>query len=112
MYSLILINLLRISLLKIHPLVLEGDLSIRAEQRAKIADIDWSHNNWKNSFIDTNCSYMGENLYKGFTNDYEAFRALLESPTHKANLVKEQYTRIGLGTYNGVTVQLFCGRVK
>ncbi len=49
--------------------------------------------------------YAGENLAVRFDNSSDVVNAWMASPTHKANIVKAQYTQIGLavaqGTYEG-----------
>src|SRR3989344_3203097 len=63
--------------------------------------------------------YVGENLAIDFNNNQDLFRAWLNSPTHKENIIKPQYQEIGLavleGKYNNqttvVVVQLFGSRV-
>jgi len=102
--------LLLINLLRLNPLILDDHLSQLATQRAEIVYSDWSHNNWKSSFKDTDCAYQGENLAKDF-NDVQAFFAWYKSPTHKKNMIDENFKTIGIGTYKNVTVTLFCGRM-
>ena len=52
-----------------------------------------------------NYSYAGQNLAVNFTDSKEVNQAWLNSPTHRANIMKSQYTRVGIavanGTYNG-----------
>jgi hypothetical protein len=45
--------------------------------------------------------YAGENLAKNFDTSKEVFQAWMNSPTHKANLLKNEYTEIGLAVING-----------
>lgn len=47
-------------------------------------------------------SYAGENLAVNFTDSANVESAWMESPTHRANIVKREYTRVGFGTANGV----------
>lgn len=47
-------------------------------------------------------SYAGENLAVNFTDSQNVETAWMESPTHRANIVKPQYTRVGFGTANGM----------
>lgn len=103
MFTLLLINLLRIT-----PLTYDTFLSQRATQRAEIVYSNWSHNNWKQSFKDTDCLYQGENLTKDFTNPLEELMALYKSPKHRYNMLNEKYKRIGVGEYKNVNVYLFC----
>jgi hypothetical protein len=45
--------------------------------------------------------YAGENLAKDFDTSEEVVKAWMNSPTHKANLLKPEYTEIGLSVMNG-----------
>lgn len=44
----------------------------------------------------------GENLAKGFDNAGAIVRAWMESPTHRANLLKTEYTEVGFAAVDGV----------
>lgn len=44
----------------------------------------------------------GENLAVNFFDSEDVTRAWMNSPTHKANIVKADYTEIGIGVANGV----------
>ncbi|KKS46429.1 MAG: hypothetical protein UV09_C0017G0017 [Candidatus Gottesmanbacteria bacterium GW2011_GWA2_42_18] len=45
--------------------------------------------------------YAGENLAKSFNTSEEVVAAWMNSPTHRANIMKEEYTEIGIGIANG-----------
>jgi hypothetical protein len=45
--------------------------------------------------------YAGENLAKDFMNSDEVVAAWMNSPTHRANIVKPEYKEIGFGVMNG-----------
>lgn len=47
-------------------------------------------------------SYAGENLAIDFVDSKEVEDAWMASPAHRANIVKPQYTRIGIGTARGM----------
>jgi len=47
-------------------------------------------------------TYAGENLAVNFTDSQDVEEAWMNSPTHHANIVKAQYTRIGIGVAKGV----------
>lgn len=47
-------------------------------------------------------SYAGENLAINFTDSENAQTAWMASPTHRANIVKREYTHVGFGTARGV----------
>jgi len=46
-------------------------------------------------------SYAGENLAVNFTDSENVQTAWMASPTHRANIVKPQYTEVGFGTATG-----------
>jgi hypothetical protein len=62
-----------------------------------------------------NYQFAGENLAIGYTESQETHQSLLNSPTHRANLLSPNYTDVGIsvleGDFNGnksvVVVQLF-----
>jgi uncharacterized protein YkwD len=98
---------------RVKPLELDATLSQIATKRAEIVyNTEWSHKGWKDSFKGTDCSYQGENLAKDFKTAKKTHKALMNSPTHKKNIVSDTYTHVGIGTYKNITVQLFCGRNK
>jgi len=47
-------------------------------------------------------AYAGQNLAVNFTDSENVETAWMNSPTHRANIEKPQYTRVGFGTANGV----------
>lgn len=47
-------------------------------------------------------SYAGENLAVDFNDSKDVQEAWMASPTHRANIVKPQYTRIGIGVAKGM----------
>lgn len=47
-------------------------------------------------------SYAGENLAVNFTDSENVETAWMNSPTHRANIEKPQYTEIGIGIANGI----------
>jgi hypothetical protein len=46
--------------------------------------------------------YAGENLAINFTDSKDVTNAWMNSPTHKANILKSTYTEIGTGTATGM----------
>ena len=46
--------------------------------------------------------YAGENLAINFSDSQDVTNAWINSPTHKANIVKGNYTEIGTGVANGI----------
>jgi len=47
-------------------------------------------------------TYAGENLAVNFFESEDLSRAWMNSPTHRANIVKKEFTEIGIGVANGV----------
>ncbi|MBB6633439.1 SCP-like extracellular [Cohnella thailandensis] len=54
-------------------------------------------------------SYAGENIAKGQQNPQAVMTAWMNSAGHKANILKSNFTSIGVAYYNGVWVQEFTG---
>ncbi|KIL36498.1 hypothetical protein SD71_07810 [Cohnella kolymensis] len=52
-------------------------------------------------------SYAGENIAKGQRTPQEVMTAWMNSPGHRDNILKSNYTTIGVAYYNGVWVQEF-----
>lgn len=86
-------------------------LDQRAQVRAEYlcAHHQFSHDNWGASFKDSPYQWQGENLSANYRTYYEAFHALYDSPTHKANLLSSHYTEMGVGEACGLQVELFGG---
>lgn len=93
------------------PLNMSSELSTAATQKA--ADMFtknyWAHisptgvSPWQ--FISSSgysYIYAGENLAKSFNNSEEVVRAWMNSPTHRANIMKPEYTDIGISVMNGI----------
>jgi hypothetical protein len=53
--------------------------------------------------------YAAENLAKGNEPAEAIHRALMQSPTHRANLISSRYRFLGVGCFDSVCVQLFAG---
>ncbi|HUQ30232.1 MAG TPA: CAP domain-containing protein [Candidatus Paceibacterota bacterium] len=47
-------------------------------------------------------TYAGQNLAVNFTDSNEVERAWMNSPTHHANIVKAEYTEVGIGVAQGM----------
>jgi len=54
--------------------------------------------------------YAGENLAINFTDMKRAIEKLMDSPSHRRNIVNQSYTEIGVGCYKQVCVQIFRGK--
>jgi uncharacterized protein YkwD len=51
----------------------------------------------------------GENLVRGGVTPREMHRALMDSRTHRENLLNPDFQVVGVGCYGNVCVQLFAG---
>jgi uncharacterized protein YkwD len=93
------------------PVDLQPDivLTIRAEERAQFLceSGQWSHDGWQESFTGLPVSIYGENLARNFGSRETAHQALMQSPTHKANILHPYYTKVGVGEECGIYVFLF-----
>lgn len=95
------------------PLIESPQLDRMAQTRAVyFCNHKFEHGDWHKQFENTHWSWIGENLAKGFSSAAETEAAFMASPEHKANIVKPEYTHVGLGYACGVTVELFGHMVK
>lgn len=107
--------LMLINTVRLQPLQSDPVLTERAEERAEFlcGNQQWSHDGWRDSFKDLPYKHYGENLARGFKNAKQTHKALMASPTHKANIVNKNYTKIGIGKEKcgkkTIVVQLFAG---
>ena len=102
------------------PLTLNAILCERADIRATEIAEYMSHTRPDGTNCDTVASdlqrsFFGENIAGGQTSSEEVMNAWMNSPGHKANILKPQYTQLGVGLYYDSTswgwhwVQLFIG---
>ncbi|MFC4775538.1 CAP domain-containing protein [Paenibacillus sp. GCM10023252] len=54
-------------------------------------------------------SYAGENIASGQRTPEEVMKAWMNSPGHRENIMSANFTKIGVGYYNGDWVQMFIG---
>lgn len=89
------------------PLVVDKDLSLRAQNRAEyLCTRPFSHDGWTDWFKGR-YGHLGENLAKDFPNATSTHEALMNSPSHKANIVSPDYTKVGVGFACNITIELF-----
>jgi len=96
--------------LELGPLTLNPVLSNSAQRKAQaMLDSDcWSHycpsgkSPW-DFFLEAGYDYLyaGENLAEGFFENEDVMVALMNSETHKDNIIKSDYTEIGFGIVTG-----------
>jgi uncharacterized protein YkwD len=51
----------------------------------------------------------GENLAKGIDTPANIHKALMESPTHRKNILDRRFNHVGVGCYDYICVELFAG---
>lgn len=97
----------------LHTLTEDPALTARAQERALqlCEDGQWSHDGWDTYYGITGYRFRGENLAKGFGNAVDAHEALMDSPSHRANILNTRYQRFGVGYVEecDLTVQFFGG---
>ncbi len=54
-------------------------------------------------------SYAGENIAKGQRTPQEVMKSWMNSSGHRKNIMSANFTKIGVGYYNGEWVQEFIG---
>lgn len=55
------------------------------------------------------CRSAGENLVKGMDRPEKVHQALMNSPTHRRNILNPRFQRLGVACYDYVCVELFAG---
>ena len=51
--------------------------------------------------------YAGENISKNFENSIEAHKALMDSLTHKKNIMESNFNKLGVGCYKNICTEIF-----
>lgn len=101
------------NLVRSQPVAWSADLAARAAARAQaLCALPFAHTGWQASFDGGSYGWIGENLAQGFANEQQRQAAWLASPTHKANIVADKFTLMGVGYADcgdapDITVQLF-----
>ena len=93
----------------VHELTIDYDLCRAAQVRAKECVSTFSHTRpdgtpYKTAIAEAGVvsNYTGENVATGHTSPQQVVSRLLASPGHKANIVNEKFTRIGIGLEKNV----------
>ena len=111
-----LIALMNISRSAAHvgPLVEDPVLQVRAQDRAErmCAAGQFSHDGFETAFRGLAYRSYGENLAKGQRDASAVHAQLMNSPGHRANILRSGYDAVGVGlsTRCNLTVELFGGR--
>jgi uncharacterized protein YkwD len=86
-------------------------LSARAQERAEMmcAKRQFSHDGYQAAFHGSPYRSMGENLAKGHHEPRAVHQQLMNSPGHRANILKRDFRAVGIGHACTITVELFGG---
>lgn len=86
-------------------------LSGRAQQRAETlcARHQFSHDGYEAVFRGAPYGWTGENLAMGHQEPRAVHGQLMNSPGHRANILKPQFRAVGIGHACTITVELFGG---
>ena len=93
------------------PIMIDWDLMARAQTRAEYLceRKQWSHDGWRDSFKGM-AGHIGENLARDYKTPKKAHDALMDSPTHRKNILDPAFKSMGVGKSCGMYVQLFFGK--
>lgn len=86
-------------------------LSDRAQLRAErmCANHAFSHDGFDRAFDGLRYRSMGENLAMGNQDPRRVHDQLMNSPGHRANILKPNFRAVGIGHACNITVELFGG---
>ena len=90
--------------------VLQGRAQARAERMCAVGQ--FSHDGYQEAFRGSPYRRTGENLAMGHRDPRAIHRQLMSSPGHRANILKRDFTALGVGMAPrcNLTVELFGGR--
>jgi len=90
----------------------DANLSARAQARAEMmcANRQFSHDGYQSAFNGLRYGWKGENLAMGHQDPRAIHAQLMNSPGHRANILKREYYAVGVGHACNITVELFGGR--
>src|SRR5476649_516624 len=86
-------------------------LTARAQVRAErmCANHQFSHDGYDQAFNGLRYRSMGENLAMGNQDPRRVHDQLMNSPGHRANILKPAFRAVGIGHACNITVELFGG---
>ena len=93
------------------PLREDPILQSRAQARAETlcANRHFSHDGYREAYRGLAYRTSGENLAKGHRDARSIHAQLMASPGHRANILRREYTTVGIGSACDITVELFGG---
>ena len=86
-------------------------LSARAQMRAErmCAQGQLSHDGYQTAFDGFGYNWKGENLAMGHKDAKSIHAQLMRSPRHRENILRREFTAVGIGHACSITVELFGG---
>ena len=93
------------------PLREDAILGARAQARAEMlcASARLSHDGYEAAYRGLNYRWKGENLAKGNRDARSVHAQLMASPGHRANILRREFSAVGIGNACDITVELFGG---
>ena len=86
---------------------LDGRAQARAEMMCRTGQ--FSHDGVESAFRGLRYRTWGENLAKGYRSPEATHTGLMNSPGHRANILKPAFSLLGIGHACDITVELFGG---
>jgi uncharacterized protein YkwD len=113
-FAMALVMLINAARADVHVPALAADptLGARAQARAETmcANRQFSHDGYQAAFRGSPYNRMGENLAMSHQEPRAVHGQLMNSPGHRANILKRDFTAVGIGHACNITVELFGGR--
>jgi uncharacterized protein YkwD len=93
------------------PLREDRTLQARAQVRAEMlcANGRFSHDGYEAAYRGLNYGWKGENLAKGHRDARSVHAQLMASPGHRTNILRREFSAVGIGSACDITVELFGG---
>jgi uncharacterized protein YkwD len=96
---------------QVAPLRDDPALQARAQARAELlcASGQFSHDGYEAAYRGLPYGWKGENLARGQRDPRAIHAQLMASPGHRANILRREFTAVGVGSACDITVSLFGG---
>ena len=94
------------------PLREDAALSARAQVRAEgmCGTQRLSHDGYTAAFDGLGYGWKGENLAMAYSDAASIHDQLMQSPRHRDNILRREFTAVGIGHACNITVELFGGK--
>lgn len=95
------------NLIRSEPLIESPDLNLVAQKKIEYLCGNGGAKNSATSFEIPNSLYIGENVISSVNSNLARFTSLYIKPNYRKNIQKAEYTKVGMSSGCGYTVQLF-----